>query len=316
MILGCMHFGKQGWGIGEAEAWALLDAVYAQGGRVFDTANFYAGGQSERILGGWARERGIQDSLCIMSKAGGADPQDASIRGLSAASLRRSVESSLCRLGVESLGVLTLHWPDPDTAVEETLDGVAALLEQGLIRGWALSNYYAAELVRMLERAKARALPPPRYSHVHLNLLEQHALQELIPESSQYGVTSLAWSPLCGGVLSSESLEGSLKFCDPASFWHRYRGKRHQQRREQLVALAQDADVPLLLLSFAWLDHWGVEPICGFQTPEQFEKYLSLDLRSVQRALIMAVTEVPDTAYPHDLLAFSGVARRRGCLIP
>ena len=245
MILGCMNFGKANWGISRDDAQTVLNMAYECGIRAFDTASFYAEGASERILGSWIRDRGCRDSVQVMSKAGGGNPDHPNMKGLSSHCLIGSTESSLCRLGVDWLDVLTLHWPDPNAEIDDTLDGVSVLLERGLIKEWALSNFYTGEMVRILERAQARSMPLPRYSHVHLNLLEQHALREMIPESNQYGVSSLAWSPFCGGILYSGFHDTNARFHAEGSFWKRYCEGPWIDRRSRIVSLSRDYGVSL-----------------------------------------------------------------------
>jgi len=310
-----MNFGKAGWGIDSTQAWAVLDMACSMGVNVFDTSNFYAGGNSERILGGWVRSRHAEGQVTIMSKAGGADPEEPAIRGLSSASMAKSVRKSLGRLGVESLDVLTLHWPDPSVCVDETLDGIEMLLEQGLILNWSISNYYAGEMVRILERAKARGMRSALFSHVHMNLFEQKALRELVPESRLYGVTTAAWSPLCGGLLSKSTHLDSPKFTDPSSFWHRYTTPAYFRRKAELEALAAEAGLLLHHLALAWLTHWQIRPIFGAHTAEDLKELMDFNLAEVPEQVLCGITETADLCYPHDVLAFSGVTLRRGGVV-
>lgn len=315
MILGCMNFGKADWGIPRKSAEDILDTAFECGIRKFDTASFYAGGLSEKILGGWIKDSGCRDSVEVMSKAGGGDPDNTSTKGLSADCLVRSTESSLRRLGLSRLDTLTLHWPDPDSSVNDTLDGITNLLERGLIRNWALSNFYTGETVRFLERALIREMPLPKYNHVHLNLLEQHALKELVPETNLYGVSTLAWSPLCGGILCDSFRNTNPRFHSKGSFWKRYSENSWLERRNYLVSIADDHGVSLEHLALGWLVHWGVEPIFGAETKNEILLLTSLDFSGFSPEISNLLTQSGEVQYPHDVLNFSGVHLRSKGLI-
>ena len=136
LVLGCGNFGGIGsapafFGQGETrdEAFALMDAAWEASIRRFDTADAYGGGRSETWIGGWMRDRGVRPALTtkVFHSVVG-DPGD---RGLAPARIRRQLEGSLERLGVERVDLYLTHEPDPDTPLEDTLGALAELRTRG-----------------------------------------------------------------------------------------------------------------------------------------------------------------------------------------
>ena len=140
-VLGAMNFGKR---TPEAESKAILRRALELGIVHIDTANAYGEGISETIVG--EALRGQRDKVTIATKCGfgriAGKPE-----GLSRARIREAIDASLSRLGTDWVDVYYLHVPDHETPIDETLDGVAELLEQKKILGWGVSNYAAWQVL-------------------------------------------------------------------------------------------------------------------------------------------------------------------------
>ncbi len=115
-----------------------MDAAWERGIRAFDTADAYGGGRSETWIGRWMARRGQRPALTtkVFHSVVG-DPDD---RGLSADRIRRQIDGSLERLGVERVDRYLIHEPDPDTPVEETLGALTELVEAGKVAAIGASN--------------------------------------------------------------------------------------------------------------------------------------------------------------------------------
>src|SRR5919202_3190950 len=138
LILGCGNFGGIGsapefFGQGEtqAEAERLMDAAWDAGIRCFDTADAYGGGRSEQWIGEWLRARGVHGDVVLETKVFHSVAGDARDHGLSPARVRRQIEDSLARLGVERVDLYLIHEPDPETPVADTLEALDALVREG-----------------------------------------------------------------------------------------------------------------------------------------------------------------------------------------
>ena len=164
--LGCRIFLGTGFGsdMKRTAAFALFDAFYELGGRGIDTAMVYH--NAEDLLGEWLKVNGVRD-VVINAKGGlheGSRPR------LDRESLYTDVQRTRDRLGLDTLGIFTLHRDDRDRCVEEILDTVCGLLADGMIACYGTSNW-RTERIRALEaRAAARSVPPPVLSSVNLSL--------------------------------------------------------------------------------------------------------------------------------------------------
>jgi aryl-alcohol dehydrogenase-like predicted oxidoreductase len=205
--LGCGNFGGIGsaaefFGAGESrdEAFALMDAAWTLGITQFDTADAYGGGRSERWIGEWLRDRGSSIVLCtkVFHSVEG-DPAD---RGLAPARIRRQLEGSLERLGVDRVDLYLAHEPDPATPLEQTLGAFEELRREGAIGAFGLSNVGADELERALATTRIDCV---QNSYSLLDRVDQAGV---LPLCARHGVAYAAFSPLAGGVLTGKYRPG------------------------------------------------------------------------------------------------------------
>ena len=208
IVLGCGNFGGigsdlslVGQGEGEAQAFEIMDAAWARGVRRFDTASSYGGGRSERTIGAWLRERGL-DGLALTSKA--FHPvHEGDDSGLAPARLRRVVHESLERLGVERIDLFLIHEVDPETPLADTLGALEELVRDGLIGAIGVSNVDGDYL------AKALALAPISVVQNEYSLLARDAERDVLPLCAEHGVEFQAFSPLAGGWLTGKYSRGT-----------------------------------------------------------------------------------------------------------
>lgn len=200
IVLGTAGFGGFGSsldlvGRGETveEAARIMDVAWENGIDTFDTADAYGGGASERAIGRWMQSRGVRPLLATKTfhpMSEGAD------RGLAPARIRRQVESSLERLGVETIDLYLTHEPDPATPLDETLDALDELVSEGRIRAYG-GSHLTADLVRASSS---------RYGWVQnsFSLLDQADLDDLLPLVAQQRMGYTPYSPLSGGWLTGK----------------------------------------------------------------------------------------------------------------
>jgi len=210
--LGCGNFGGIGsapelFGRGETEkeAFALMDAAWAEGITFFDTAASYGGGRSERWVGRWRSESGapvLLSSKVYWSVTG--DPDD---RGLSRERILHEAEGSLTRLGVERLDLYLTHAPDPETPIEETLRGLEELVRFGKVGAIGASNLDAKQLEEALETSERLGLARFDWVQNEFSLLEQGA-GGVLPVCEREGLGFTPFSPLGGGWLTGKYRRG------------------------------------------------------------------------------------------------------------
>ena len=291
IALGCGNFGGIGsapefFGQGESEDEALriMDAAWELGIEWFDTADAYGGGRSETAIGKWIRETGHRPLLTTKTYNPMAEAAD---HGLSRARILRQIESSLERLGLDSVDVYLAHDFDPDTPLEETLGTFDELLEAGKIRAYGVSNFGADELRAAVDVGRP-ALVQNGYS-----LLERHDETGVIPLCVEHGVAYQAFSPLAGGWLAGRYRRGepppagSRMTLRPGPYRHLDVESTYRALDELRLA-ADERGVSLAGLALAWtLANPDVAAIVlGPRRPAHLEpvrEALSLDLSPSER---------------------------------
>ena len=261
--LGCGNFGGVGsapaffgQGIPREEAFAIMDRAWDAGIDWFDTADAYGGGASEQWIGEWMRERGVRPKLTTKvfhSTVG--NPDDT---GLAPGRVRRQVESSLTRLGVERIDLYLAHEPDPRASLADTVGCFQSLQAQGLIGAWGFSNFGAPEIAEW------------RPAHVQnsFSLLDRADEQDVLPLCRERGIAYVPFGPLAGGWLTGKYRrgasfpEGSRMPQRPGPY-ERYVDDRVFDGLEQLEAEAHERGVSMGALAFAWVLARCDGAVCG-----------------------------------------------------
>jgi aryl-alcohol dehydrogenase-like predicted oxidoreductase len=186
--------------VDERDARAMVDRALAAGVNLIDTADVYAFGQSEEIVGRCVRAlRGRRDDVLVATKVGfgsrdsGALSYDAIVEGC---------EASLRRLGLEHIDLYQLHRPDRTTPIEETLRALDDLVARGLVRAVGTSNFRAFETAAAVARQRALGRPAFTAAQLYYSLVAREAEHELIPECRADDLGVVVWSPLSSGFLT------------------------------------------------------------------------------------------------------------------
>jgi aryl-alcohol dehydrogenase-like predicted oxidoreductase len=304
LALGCGNFGGIGsapefFGRGETreQAFVLMDAAWAAGIRLFDTAPSYGGGRSERWIGEWMADRDARPVLATKvfhSVAG--DPTD---RGLAPERIRREIRGSLERLGVAAVDLYLIHEPDPDTPVEATLEALHELVQDGVVAAIGASNVDAAYLRHSLELSASRGLARFEWVQNSYSLLERDAERELLPLCSREGLGFTPFGPLAGGWLAGRYRRdqappaGSRMTLRPEPYEH-LRTDRIYRGLDELRARAGSLGVDQPTLALAWLlaQPLVTSVVLGPRRPGQLEpalRALDLQLREDERDELAAL---------------------------
>lgn len=185
---------------GVEEARRLIDGCIDLGVNLFDTANMYSLGRSEEILGEALGTK--RNDVLISSKARmkiGDGPND---EGASRYHVIRECERSLKRLKRDHIDIYFMHEWDGLTPLDETLEALAALQQQGKIRYIGCSNYSGWHIMKALQISESKSLPRFITQQIHYTLEAREADYELIPLSVDQGLGVMVWSPLAAGLLS------------------------------------------------------------------------------------------------------------------
>ena len=266
VILGCGNFGGIGsapaffgQGTGRDEAFRLLDEAWELGVTTLDTADAYGGGRSEDFIGAWlatkgtgARERVVVATKTFNPMAEGGD------RGLGRARIRRQVESSLHRLGLERVPLYLAHDFDPDVPQEETLEMFDELVREGLVGAVGASNFTADQLAEALELSSLEGLTRYEWVQNAYSLLVQDDRETVFPLCHEHCLGYTPYSPLAGGWLTGkyrrgEPLPAGSRMTMRPEGSERFRTDASFDALEELEALAAGRGASLAGLSLAWL---------------------------------------------------------------
>lgn len=197
--LGTMMFGDQ---TAEAEAAAMVDAAREAGVNAIDTADAYAKGESERMVGRLIQtDRSRWVLATKVANPVGDDPND---RGTSRRWMTKAVDLSLGRLGTDRIDLYYLHRDDSSTPIEETVATMGQLIDQGKVLHWGLSNFRAWRLARVVEVARQMGVPQPVALQPPYSAVTRGVELELLPACAHYGLGAVTYSPLARGVLSGK----------------------------------------------------------------------------------------------------------------
>ncbi|WP_018045110.1 aldo/keto reductase [Methylobacterium sp. 88A] len=215
LALGTMTFGTARWGLDEAGSRAVFDAYVERGGNFVDTADVYASGGSETMVGRFVAERGLRDRLVLATKSGFATGSGPHAGGCGAKHVHAAIDGSLRRLGTDYIDLYWLHVWDGITPAEELLETMVGLVRAGKVRYWGLSNtpaWYAAKLATL---AASRGLPGPVALQYFYSLVNREVEDEHIPLAAEFGMGMVPWSPLAYGLLTGKYDRATVEAAGP-----------------------------------------------------------------------------------------------------
>jgi aryl-alcohol dehydrogenase-like predicted oxidoreductase len=273
--LGAMMFG---W-VGNAdhdESVRIIHRALDAGINFVDTADAYSRGESEEIVG--KALKGRRDSVVLATKAHLPMGDDPNQQGNSRRWLTRALEDSLRRLGTDHVDLFQVHRPAPDTDVEETLAALTDLVRAGKVRAIGSSTFPASDIVEAQWVAERRGLLRFRTEQPPYSILDRGIEREVLPVCERYGMGTLVYSPLAGGMLTGRYRKGQEADTHRATYGFRHmRDERRLDAVEELLVVADKAGIPLTHLAMAFaIAHPGVtSAILGPRTMEQLDDLLA-----------------------------------------
>jgi aryl-alcohol dehydrogenase-like predicted oxidoreductase len=281
LCLGAMMFGA--WGNRDHDdSIRIIHRALDAGINFIDTADVYARGESEEIVGK-ALGGGKRDDVIVATKFHGRMGEEPNRRGNSRRWIMQAVDGSLRRLSTDWIDLYQVHRPSPDTDIDETLGALTDLVRTGKIRYLGSSTFPAHQIVEaqwVTERRGRERLvsEQPPYS-----LLARGVEAEVLPVCERYGIGVIPWSPLAGGWLSGRYRKGQEppESTRAQRLPHRYDLSRPENQRklelaDELAQLADERGMTLIHLALAFvLQHPAVTAaIIGPRTMEQLESQL------------------------------------------
>ncbi|HMD95043.1 MAG TPA: aldo/keto reductase, partial [Trebonia sp.] len=273
--LGAMMFGAVG-NPDHDDSIRIIHKALDAGLNFVDTADAYSRGESEEIVG--QALKGRRDDVVLATKAHLPMGDDPNQRGNSRRWLIRELDDSLRRLQTDHVDLFQVHRPDPDTDVEETLSALTDLVRAGKVRAIGSSTFPASDIVEAQWTAERRGLERFRTEQPPYSILTRSIEREVLPVCERYGMGTLVWSPLGGGLLTGRIRKGQQTDSHRASFGFRHLSDEHRRDAvEQLIPLAQKAGLSLTHLAMAFaIAHPGVtSAIIGPRTMEHLDDLLA-----------------------------------------
>jgi aryl-alcohol dehydrogenase-like predicted oxidoreductase len=206
LCLGAMTFGTEvKWGADEATARDMFNLYVDQGGNFVDTADGYTGGTSEKLVGKYIAERKLRDRIVLATKfTFNREAGNPNAGGNGRKNIYRAIESSLKSLGTDYIDLYWLHAWDMLTPIEEVLSTIDALVREGKVRHFGLSDAPAWYAARGQTIAEFRGWERVSAFQLEYSLAERSIEREHIPMAQELGIAVCPWSPLAGGLLSGK----------------------------------------------------------------------------------------------------------------
>ncbi|KAG1745987.1 NADP-dependent oxidoreductase domain-containing protein [Suillus paluster] len=282
--LGAMSIGDQ-WdnlGLDKTSSLRLLDAFYEAGGNFIDTASNYQEQKSEEIIGEWAEQRGIRDQLVIATKRfNDAIPHKVLYTGNNVKSMHVSVDASLKKLRTSYIDILYVHWWDWDTSVEEVMNGLHVLVQQGKVLYLGISDTPAWVVSKANQYARDHGKSPFVIYQGAWNVMSRDFEREIIPMARSEGLALAPWHILAGGRLrTDEEEERRRQTGEKGRKIPNYTWERNEKERAMSAALEKVANevgakhIAAVAIAYLMQKTPYVFPIIGVRKVEQLEANL------------------------------------------
>lgn len=256
IILGGNVFG---WTIDEKKSFEILDKFLELGFETIDTADYYSrwvegnsGGESEKIIGKWMKDRGTREHVNIITKVG-LDMGQGRI-DLSEKHILKAAEDSLSRLGVDQIDLYLSHRDDDQTSVAETLGAYKKLIDQGKIRACGCSNFTKERLQESIDVARDTGLPRYEVTQPEYNLFDRKEFETTIADLCQAeNIGVITYYSLASGFLSGKyTREEDLSKSVRGGGVEKYLNERGFKILNAIGYLAKQYNVSYAAIALAW----------------------------------------------------------------
>ncbi len=296
LALGTMTWGRD---TEPDDAAAQLKLYLDAGGTLVDTADVYADGDAEAVIGSLLDSLVARDEVVIATKAG-LRPGTARRRDGSRGHLLRTLDASLRRLGTDYVDLWQVHGYDSETPLEETLAALDHAVTSGRVRYVGVSNFSGWQTARAAAwQAAFPGRTPVVAAQVEYSLLERGVEREVLPACAALGLGVLPWSPLGRGVLTGKYRHGrpaDSRAASPhfAPFVETYLEPRCSSIVEAVATAASGLGVSPLEVALAWIrDRPGVAaPILGARTAGQLQGALQAERITLPAEIARALDDV------------------------
>jgi aryl-alcohol dehydrogenase-like predicted oxidoreductase len=312
LCLGTMIFGQQ---VDETTAIRIINRAVDSGINFIDTADVYAEGRSEEIVG--KAIKGKRDEIVLATKVRGRTGPDPNGEGLSRKHIMQNLETSLERLGTDYIDLYQVHRTDSTTPLKETMATLSDLVRSGKVRYIGCSNFPAWQLEKALRISEVNGLESFATVQPRYNILDRDIERELLPLCVEEGIGVIPYSPLAGGVLTGKYSpdkpfpEGSRGQLRPA-FISRSINPRNQMILQEMEKVSSEAKMPMSQIGLAWMmaNPAITSPIIGASKLEQLEESLGVLGHSLPAEDLARINEVSKPDWLRDQEEVAALMRR------
>lgn len=274
---GAWAIGGGGWEFGwgpqeDEESIAAIHRALEQGLNWVDTAAAYGFGRSEEVVG--RALEGVAERPYVFTKCSLLEgPERRVLHNLKRDSVMKEAEDSLRRLRIDAIDLYQIHWPNPDSDIEEGFGALAELKDQGLVRHIGVSNFDVRQLQRVQQIAPVETLQP-EYS-----LIERGVERELLPFAEREGIGVIVYSPMGSGLLTGAMTRERISAM-PADDWRRDDPRFQEPQLSQHLGLVErlrrvagryDTSPGAVAVAWTLLNPAVDGAIVGFRRPDQVD---------------------------------------------
>ncbi len=247
--LGAMMFGAIG-NPDHDDSIRIIHKALDAGINFIDTADMYSRGESEEIVG--KALKGRRDDIVLATKVFNPMSDEPNQRGNSRRWIIAEIENSLRRLQTDYIDLYQIHRPDPTVDIEETLSALTDLVRCGKVRAIGSSTMPASDMVEAQWVAERRGLQRFRTEQPTYSILNRGIEREVLPVAQRYGMGTLVWSPLAGGMLTGRIRKGQETDLHRARMFKHITDETRLDAVEEVVALSEETGMKMTHLALAF----------------------------------------------------------------
>jgi aryl-alcohol dehydrogenase-like predicted oxidoreductase len=266
ICLGCMSYGvppagplrpgSNAWSLNEEQSEPFFRQALDAGINFFDTANVYATGDSERVLGWFLKENAKREDTVIATKLNGVMRDGPNGGGLSRKEIFFELDESLRRLGTDYVDLYQIHRWDKTTPIDETLEALNDVVRAGKVRYIGASSMWAWQFSKALYTSEKHGWAKFVTMQPHYNLLYREEEREMLKLCLDQGVGVIPWSPLARGKLARPWEAETTKRSESDGYAKNLYTKTAEADKlvvERLAKVAGERGVPMAQVALAWL---------------------------------------------------------------
>lgn len=260
LCLGCMSFGIADrwihpWVLDEDHSRPIIKKALEEGINFFDTANVYADGTSEEMVGRILKDYANRDEIVLATKVHFRMHEGPNGAGLSRKAIMSEIDKSLKRLGTDYVDLYQIHRWDYNTPIEETMEALHDVVKAGKARYIGASAMYAWQFLKALHVAEKNGWTKFISMQNHLNLIYREEEREMLPLCKEEKIGVIPYSPLASGRLTRDWSESTHRSETDQVQKSKYDGTANTDQLivERVAAIAEKRGVPRAQIALAWL---------------------------------------------------------------